>query len=131
MDTIQCAVVLAKLERFDWEIAQRQRLGRRYGQGLVGCDMSPVLTRSDRSNVHAQYTVRVRHREALQKRLGDAGVSTAVHYPVPLNEQPAYVHLCCPDCPVAASAAKEVMSLPMSADLSYSDQDLVLKALKA
>ena len=132
MDTIQCAVVLAKLERFDWEIAQRQHLSDRYGQSLAGFDMSPVATRPDRSNVHAQYTVRVRDREAIQKRLRNAGIPTAVHYPVPLNEQPAYRHLCCPDCtPLAARAAKEVMSLPMSADLSDADQGRVLEALKA
>ena len=132
MDTLQCAVVLAKLERFDWEVAQRQRLGDRYGQRLVGCEVTPVVTRSDRTSVHAQYTVRVRDREALQKRLGDAGIPTAVHYPVPLNEQPAYAHLCCSDCtPVAARAAKEVMSLPISADLSEADQDRVLEILSA
>ena len=132
MDTIQCAVVLAKLERFDWELAQRQRLGNRYMQRLAGFDMSPVATRPDRTSVHAQYTIRVRDREAMQKRLGDAGIPTAVHYPVPLNDQPAYRHLCCPDCtPLAARAAREVMSLPMSADLSDAGQDRVLEALTA
>ena len=132
MDTIQCAVVLAKLERFDWEIAQRQRLANRYGQRLAGYDMNPVVIRSDRSNVHAQYTIRVRDRNVMQKRLVDLGIPTAVHYPVPLNEQPAYRHFCCPDCtPLAAKAAKEVMSLPMSADLSDADQDRVLEALTA
>lgn len=130
MDTLQCAVVLAKLDRFDWEVTQRQCLGDRYGQRLMGCDVTSVVTRPDRTSVHAQYTVRVRDRKALQKRLGDAGIPTAVHYPVPLNEQPAYVHLCCPDCtPVAACAAKEVISLPISADLSEADQDRVLEAL--
>ena len=132
MDTIQCAVVLAKLERFDWEIAQRQRLGNHYERRLVGSDLSPVVTRPDRSNVHAQYTVRVRDREAVQTRLRGAGIPTAVHYPVPLNEQPAYRHLCCPDCtPLAARAAKEVMSLPMSADLSVEAQDHVVKLIES
>jgi UDP-2-acetamido-2-deoxy-ribo-hexuluronate aminotransferase len=81
--------------------------------------------------VYAQYTVFTEGREALQKRLSDQGIPTAVHYPVPLNEQPAYKHLCCPDCtPIASKIAKRVMSLPMSSELSFSDQDKVLVALK-
>ena len=62
-------------------------------------------------------------RDALQARLQAAGIPTAVHYPVPLNEQPAYAHLCCPDCtPVARQIAREVMSLPMHPDLKKADQ---------
>ncbi|MDA8660029.1 DegT/DnrJ/EryC1/StrS family aminotransferase [Luminiphilus sp.] len=135
MDTLQCAVVLAKLERFDWEISQRQRIGQRY-QNLIA-DGSPrdigfVALRSDRTSVYAQYTVLVPQREALQKRLSEAGIPTAVHYPVPLNEQPAYQHLCCPDCtPIAQQVAKQVMSLPMSPDLLAQDQDEIVGALLA
>jgi len=67
----------------------------------------------------------------LQKRLSEAGVPTAVHYPVPLNEQPAYKHLCCPDCtPLASIAAKQVMSLPMSADLADRDMEDVIERLQ-
>jgi len=70
------------------------------------------------------------NREALQKRLTEAGIPTAVHYPVPLNEQPAYKHLCCPDCtPVAQQLAKKVMSLPMSADLSFDLQKAIISFL--
>jgi UDP-2-acetamido-2-deoxy-ribo-hexuluronate aminotransferase len=80
--------------------------------------MARIQQRPERTSVYAQYTVMVPNREALQKRLAAAGIPTAVHYPVPLNEQPAYKHLCCPDCtPVAQQLAKRVMSLPMSADL--------------
>jgi UDP-2-acetamido-2-deoxy-ribo-hexuluronate aminotransferase len=73
----------------------------------------------DRTSVFAQYTILVEDREALQAKLTDAGIPTAVHYPIPLNEQPAYAHLCCPDCtPVARNSARQVMSLPMHADLT-------------
>ena len=68
----------------------------------------------------------------LQKRLSEAGIPTAVHYPVSLNEQPAYKHLCCPVCtPIAQQIAKQVMSLPMSPDLSAKDQDKIVGALLA
>jgi UDP-2-acetamido-2-deoxy-ribo-hexuluronate aminotransferase len=86
--------------------------------------------RPDRTSVYAQYTVMVPNREALQKRLAEAGIPTAVHYPVPLNEQPAYKHLCCPDCtPVAQQLAKKVMSLPMGADLDVNTQHSIIERL--
>jgi UDP-2-acetamido-2-deoxy-ribo-hexuluronate aminotransferase len=88
----------------------------------------PPTIRPDRTSVYAQYTVVVPNREALQKRLAEAGIPTAVHYPVPLNEQPAYKHLCCPDCtPVAQQLAKRVMSLPMSAELKIDEQLKVIE----
>jgi UDP-2-acetamido-2-deoxy-ribo-hexuluronate aminotransferase len=66
--------------------------------------------------------------DALQSR----GIPSAVHYPIPLNVQPAYQHLCCPDCtPVAARLAARVISLPMHADLSESAQDLIAEAVIA
>ena len=135
MDTLQCAVVLAKLERFNWEIAQRQRIGQRYHNLIANGsprDIGLVTLQPDRTSVYAQYTILVPDRDALQKSLNEVGIPTAVHYPVPLNEQPAYKHFCCPDCtPIAQQIAKQVMSLPMSPDLSAEDQDKILRALLA
>jgi UDP-2-acetamido-2-deoxy-ribo-hexuluronate aminotransferase len=130
MDTLQCAIVLAKLERFEWEVQQRTEIGRRYNQLLDQAGIERIQQRPDRTSVYAQYTVMVPNREAVQKRLAEAGIPTAVHYPVPLNEQPAYNHLCCPDCtPVAQKMAKRVMSLPMGADLSLSSQADIVSCL--
>jgi UDP-2-acetamido-2-deoxy-ribo-hexuluronate aminotransferase len=130
MDTLQCAIVLAKLERFEWEVQQRLENGQRYNQLLDQARIVRVQQRSDRTSVFAQYTVMVLNREALQKRLAEADIPTAVHYPVPLNEQPAYKHLCCPDCtPVAKRLAKEVMSLPMCPDLLPNQQNFILSCL--
>lgn len=131
MDTLQCAIVLAKLERFEWEVQQRMEIGRRYNQLLDQLGIERIQQREDRTSVYAQYTVMVSNREALQKHLADVGIPTAVHYPVPLNEQPAYRHLCCPDCtPVAQSLAKRVMSLPMSAELTDESVRGVIRALE-
>ncbi|MBT9507319.1 DegT/DnrJ/EryC1/StrS family aminotransferase [Rhodoferax sp.] len=122
MDTLQCAVVLAKLERFEWEVEKRLEIGRMYNATLEGLGISHVRQRPDRSSVFAQYTVFVDNRGAVQERLKVAGIPTAVHYPLPLNEQPAYAHLCCSGCtPVAADAAQRVMSLPMHPDLPASE----------
>jgi len=131
MDTLQCAIVLAKLERFDWEIAQRLEIGARYNQLLDEIGFKRVIQRPDRTSVYGQFTVLCEDREAVQSSFQKAGIPTAVHYPVPLNEQPAYKHLCCPDCtPIAKETAKKVMSLPMSADFSYEDQRTVCNLLK-
>lgn len=132
MDTLQCAIVLAKLERFEWEVQQRKEIGERYNQLLDQAGIARIQQRPERTSVYAQYTVMVPNREALQKRLAEAGIPTAVHYPVPLNEQPAYKHLCCPDCtPVAQQLAKRVMSLPMSAELNQTTQDTIVQYLEA
>jgi UDP-2-acetamido-2-deoxy-ribo-hexuluronate aminotransferase len=132
MDTLQCAIVLAKLERFEWEIGQRIAIGERYNHLLDQKSIQRVQQHGDRTSVFAQYTVLVKNRAELQQRLAECGVPTAVHYPIPLNEQPAYEHLCCPDCtPIAAGVAKEVMSLPMSADLIDVDQDRILEAMRS
>jgi UDP-2-acetamido-2-deoxy-ribo-hexuluronate aminotransferase len=137
MDTLQCAIVLAKLERFEWEVQQRKEIGQRYTDMITSLraqrsnlheSIQTITIRPDRTSVYAQYTVMVPNREALQKRLVEVGVPTAVHYPVPLNEQPAYKHLCCPDCtPVAQQLAKRVMSLPISASLNHLHQQQIVE----
>ncbi len=131
MDTLQCAVVLSKLERFEWEVAQRLALGERYGRMLAGVTGVRVLeVRPDRDCVWAQYTVFVENRTAVQAALAQAGIPTAVHYPKPLHHQPAYAALCCPDCcPASVAASERVMSLPMSADLRHAQQDRIVAAL--
>ena len=130
MDTLQCAIVLAKLERFEWEVQRRIEIGHHYNRLLDKACIARIQQRPERTSVYAQYTIMAPTREALQKRLTEAGIPTAVHYPVPLNEQPAYKHLCCPDCtPVAQQLAKKVMSLPMSADLSFDLQKTIISFL--
>jgi len=132
MDTLQCAVVLAKLGRLDWELQRRRELGARYHERLAPLNVTTLAVRPDRDSVWGQYTVRVADRARVQSVLTEAGVPTAVHYPRPLHRQPAYAHLGNPDsCPMALAAADEVMSLPMSPDLSDADMDRVVAALAA
>jgi UDP-2-acetamido-2-deoxy-ribo-hexuluronate aminotransferase len=132
MDTLQCAVVLAKLPRFGWEVERRRALGDRYSRLIrdSGAPVQLLAVRPDRDCVWAQYTVMVEGRPAVQAALQAAGVPTAVHYPKPLHHQPAYAAACCPDCnPHSIAASARVLSLPMSADLSEADQDRVVAAL--
>ena len=133
MDTLQCAVVLAKLERFDWEVKRRLELGDAYRSKLAAAGIAAdmVTVRADRNSVWAQLTVKVENRSQVQHKLKEQGVPTAVHYPIPLNMQPAYQHLCCPDCtPNSEWAAQRVMSLPLSPDLDNKTQDFIIEALK-
>jgi UDP-2-acetamido-2-deoxy-ribo-hexuluronate aminotransferase len=128
MDTLQCAIVLAKLERFDWEVEQRIKIGAGYNQLLTG-KVKTVTQRPDRTSVFAQYTVFVENRENVQAALKDKDIPTAVHYPVPMHIQPAYSHLCCPECcPESVKAAERVMSLPMHSNLSMNDQLFITEA---
>jgi UDP-2-acetamido-2-deoxy-ribo-hexuluronate aminotransferase len=133
MDTLQCAVLLGKLERFDWELQRRQELGARYGQLLAALPgLTALAVRPDRDCVWGQYTVLVDGRDRVQAALHELGVPTAVHYPKPLHHQTAYARHAAPrSCPVSVRVAERVMSLPMSADLSEVDQDRVVSALAA
>ena len=133
MDTLQCAVVLGKLERFDWEIARRLAIGERYQRLLGALPLQRLAVREDRDCVWAQFTVQVDEREAVVQALKQAGIPTAIHYPRPLHRQPAYEQRCrvATPLPQAEAAARRVMSLPMSADLSEAQQDEVVAALRA
>ena len=135
MDTLQCAVVLAKLPRFEWELARRRELGARYNELLAPLaqqhpEFNLLTVRPDRDCVWGQYTVFVPQRERVQAALQAEGVPTAVHYPKPMHHQSAYAHFAAEGaCPVSVTCGQRVMSLPMSPDLSEVDQDRVVAAL--
>lgn len=150
MDTIQCAVIMAKWPRFAWEVEQRKHLGQRYTDEIlrripgsvliepginlqdVNAPVAVLSVKSDRTSVYAQYTVLLADRTAVQAHFQSAGIPTAVHYPVPLDQQPAYKQWAAQEgTPVADVLASRVMSLPMSADLTEQDQDRVIECLKA
>ncbi|MCZ7562538.1 MAG: DegT/DnrJ/EryC1/StrS family aminotransferase [Burkholderiales bacterium] len=132
MDTIQCAVVLAKLERFEWEVEQRQRIAARYAALLapLADRVTVPVVRGDRTSVYAQYTVQVPDRTKLQAKLQEAGIPTAVHYPVPMHKQPAYAELgTYPPMAVAEYLAERVVSLPMDAYMDEARQRTVVERL--
>lgn len=130
MDTLQCAIVLAKLERFNWEIKQRINIGQRYGTLLEQSGIPRVSVRSDRTSVFAQYSVFVDNRDNIQADLQQAGIPTAVHYPVPIHLQPAYRHIPCrSSLNNTISVSERVMSLPMHPDLDEATQQRIVQAL--
>ena len=131
MDTLQCAIVLAKLDRFEWELEQRNVIAAAYDALLSG--RTGMMARpSERSCVFAQYTLVLEQRERIIAALHAAQIPTAVHYPVPMHLQPAYAHLCSAGpCPVAERMAARVMSLPMGPYLALHEvQEVAATVLK-
>lgn len=129
LDTIQAAILLPKLAVLDSERILRQHIADRYEKLLseIGVTTTPFV-QSFNQSIWAQYTIGLKNRDRIQSALKDMGVPTTVHYPIPLNLQPAVSD---PNSvlPNGDLVAKEVMSLPMGPYLTENDQDLVISAL--
>ncbi|MHB9072248.1 MAG: DegT/DnrJ/EryC1/StrS family aminotransferase [Desulfobaccales bacterium] len=130
LDTLQAAILLAKLEIFDREIAQRQDVAQRYNEALAQVVEVPSVA-PDRTSVWAQYSVLSPRRAALQESLRQAGVPTAIYYPLPLHLQGAFQHLGYRpgDFPVSEDLAQRIFSLPMSPYLSPDDQERIIRIM--
>jgi UDP-2-acetamido-2-deoxy-ribo-hexuluronate aminotransferase len=111
LDTLQAAILLPKLAVLDQELAARQQVANEYQKLFVTTVVIPYLEPHNTS-AWAQYTIQVPNREALQEQLKQAGIPTAVHYPIPLNKQPAVADASV-QLPVGDAVAQRVMSLPM------------------
>lgn len=154
LDTLQAAILLVKLERFDWEVERRQVIGQRYtdlitsqaqskcgegGAGVSECKQDITETKiitpyiaSGNTVVFAQYTIQVDNRDAVIRQMKEAGIPTAVHYPVPLHLQPAFGRgekssrgL----CPTAEFVSSRVVSLPMHPELDSKVQEQITGVL--
>lgn len=129
LDTLQAAILLPKLEIFPEEIELRNQVAAHYTRLLneAGIHTAPTVE-AHNTSAWAQYTIRVQNREQMQKKLKDAGIPTAVHYPIPLNKQPAVADAQA-QLPVGDEVAEEVMSLPMHPYLTEQEQQRVVQAL--
>jgi UDP-2-acetamido-2-deoxy-ribo-hexuluronate aminotransferase len=138
IDTLQAAIVLAKLELFEAEVEARGRIGAALSSRLqaAGITSTPQLAPGNTS-VYAQYTIQVDNRPAVQAALKERGIPTAVHYPTLLCQQPALAKQgpCAQHCqqgcgcPVAQAASERVLSLPMHPYLSEADQEQIAVAV--
>ncbi|WP_448106810.1 DegT/DnrJ/EryC1/StrS family aminotransferase [Pseudomonas azerbaijanoccidentalis] len=129
LDTLQAAILLPKLEIFAEELESRQQIAATYAALLAeaGVSTSPLIEEHN-SSAFAQYTIRVSGRDEVQKKLQALGIPTAVHYPIPLNKQPAVQDLSVA-LPVGDKLAEEVMSLPMHPYLTTADIEKIVTAL--
>lgn len=130
LDTLQAAILLPKLAIFEEEITLRQLVAANYDRLLVkaGIATTPYIEPHNTS-VYAQYTIRVKSREALQEELKAVGIPTAVHYPIPLNKQPAVADEQA-SLLVGDDVAQQVLSLPMHPYLMEADQDRIAHQLR-
>ena len=111
LDTLQAAILLPKLAILEEEIGLRGRVAAVYAQELDKAGIAAPFIESHNISAYAQYTVRVKNRDAVQTALKAAGIPTAVHYPIPLNKQPAVASDAV--LPVGDLVVEEVISLPM------------------
>lgn len=139
LDSIQCAVLLVKLERYQWELEQRDRIGQRFNQAfseIAAKDFSFPKVLAHNKSAWAQYTITVQDRDAFQKKLTEKGVPSSIHYPLIMPEQPWYkenLHgqkdSSGQDWKFARWAADHVISLPMYPDMDDAAQSRVIEAV--
>lgn len=130
LDTLQAAILLVKLKSFKEEVRARAEIGQRYSDLLQHAEITTPFIQEGNTSVYAQYTLLLKDRDTVAAKLKERGIPTAVHYPVPLNRQPAMgqaekVY------PVAEDIAGRVLSLPMHPWLSEHDQDEIVNAILA
>lgn len=137
LDTLQCAILLAKMERYGWEIEQRNRVANRYAQAFAQVKADgfqyPTVP-ADNMSVWAQYTLAVKDRAAFQKKMTELGVPTSVHYPHIMPDQPWYKAQLKTSAPQdwnkSRWAAEHVISIPIYPDMDEATQDRVIDAVK-
>lgn len=135
LDTIQCAILIEKLKRFNWEIDQRQVVAKRYDEGLSGIKAAgfrrPIIKPGNVS-AWAQYTIEVANRDDFQKKMTEQGVPTMVHYPRIMPDQPWYKENYkgpANDWSKSRRAAERVVSLPFFPDMTAEQQKIVVEAV--
>lgn len=137
LDAMQAAILNVKLAHFKEEIARRIEIGNNYTKKIKEAykgDAADIITPfipDGKVSVYAQYSVRVKNREEVTKKLNEAGIPTAIHYPIPLHMQECYAGCGFKDgdLPISEKVSKEIMSLPMSAFLKDDDQDFIVETL--
>lgn len=130
LDTLQAAILLAKLSIFDHELKERIRIAERYDD-LLRSHVKTIQVLPGHTCVYAQYTLEVPRRDQVRENLNKKNISTAVHYPLPLNLQPAFAnHLKSKErFPISEMACQSVISLPMHPYLTQDEQDMIVSHL--
>jgi dTDP-4-amino-4,6-dideoxygalactose transaminase len=131
LDEMQAAVLRVKLAHLDTDNARRRAIAARYEARLGGSVLDTPAVRHGADHVFHQYVIRTRHRDDLMAHLRDRGISTAIHYPVPVHLQPAYAERLpqLVDLPVTERIANEIVSLPIFPSLSDGEVDRVAEAV--
>ena len=131
LDTLQAAILLAKLDNFKEELKNRQRIADLYTGELSKFFQTPII-KKNRTSSWAQYTIKVKKRDNLQTKLKKKGIPTAVFYPIPLNFQQCFKYLNFKNSnyPISSEASKEVLSLPMNSFLNENEVEFIIDNIK-
>ena len=127
LDTLQAAILLPKLAILEEEMQLRQQVAAWYGEALAAIGVAAPYIETHNRSAYAQFTIRVPQRAAVQAKLTALGIPTAVHYPIPLNKQPAVASDAI--LPIGDRVAEEVISLPMHPYLTQADVQHIVAAL--
>jgi dTDP-4-amino-4,6-dideoxygalactose transaminase len=133
LDTLQAAVLLAKLPHLAAWSAKRREHAAYYTQALEGLSaVRPPAVAAGNEHIFHQYTLRVERRDALQAHLKAKGIGHAVYYPVPLHRQPCFASLGYREgsLPISERAAREVISLPIYPELTRAQLEAVAGAIR-
>src|SRR5690606_69565 len=128
LDTLQAAILLPKLEIFADEVEKRQQVAGWYAEHLTAAGIAAPIIEEHNTSAWAQYTIQVENRNAVQAKLQEQGIPTAVHYPIPLNKQPAVADTSA-TLPVGDAIAEKVMSLPFHPYMTETDVVKVVEAV--
>ncbi|MEJ6066175.1 DegT/DnrJ/EryC1/StrS aminotransferase family protein [Psychrobacter sp. 16-Bac2893] len=130
LDTLQAAILLPKLEILDDEMQARQRVAETYNHLFTEAGITTIpFIEAHNQSAWAQYTIQVDNRDEVQAKLKEEGIPTAVHYPIPLNKQPAVADTNAV-LPVGDAIAERVMSLPMHPYLIQDEQNIIVNLVK-
>ena len=123
LDTIQAAVLLVKLRHYKKDLLLRQEVASKYTDALQDKNVILPYIDSRAQSAWAQYSIRIKNRDEVQLKLKEAGVPTAVHYPMPLHLQECFKYLGYKfgDFPIAEKISTEIMSLPMNPYLTENE----------
>jgi dTDP-4-amino-4,6-dideoxygalactose transaminase len=132
LDTLQAAVLRVKLRYLERWNEARRRNAALYHKLLKGSGVGLPSEAADARSAWHLYVIRVGHRDALREHLASRGISTGVHYPIPIHLQPAYQDLGhkAGDFPISESCARSILSLPMYAELVRRQIELVAEAIR-
>jgi dTDP-4-amino-4,6-dideoxygalactose transaminase len=131
LDALQAALLTVKLKHLDRWNERRRELAARYRSALDGSSVCVPIEAQRRRHIYHLYVIRVRQRDRFRKVLADAGVETAIHYPTPVQRQPAYSDLAPTDrsLPTSERLAGEIVSIPLYPELSDDEAGRVASAV--
>ncbi len=132
LDTLQCAILMVKLDRYPWEIKRRQEIAILYNEEFKDLEFLKIpVIKKDRDSVFAQYTLRVKKRDTFQKLLTQEGIPTSIHYPKGMHQQPAMSKMAPKNSlEVTENLCNKVISLPLYADMPENHIVLVVEKVK-